>query len=47
MRLSYYLNKKNKNRFYINYLMQKAGNDNPKLQQDINIILNKLEKILK
>ena len=36
-----------KNKFYIKYYMQIAGNDNPKLKSEMNEILKKLEALLK
>lgn len=39
--------KKLKNQFYIKYFMSKAGNNNPKLKKDIDVILTQLEKLLK
>ena len=33
-----------RNKFYIKYFMIKAGNDNPKLKKDVDLLLNKLIK---
>jgi len=44
---SYNLNKQSKlrNKFYIKYFMIKAGNDNPKLKKDINLILDQIKNL--
>jgi len=39
--------KRLKNKFYIKYFMIKSGNNNPQIKKDMNIILQKLEKLLK